>query len=129
MRIELGDEQDASFQERGWLVLRGVVPASRIPALNAEFDRLMERLSGQSDGDQGVLLLPGACSANDALLQHLYDGAAQVAGRLLRARRVRLLQEALLLKPAQRNGIVGLHQDYTYTGFLDPRLWFPLDWL
>ena len=119
MRIELLAEQDASFQKRGWLVLPGVVPASRIPALNAEFDRLMEPLSGESNG-QGVLLLPGACSEHDALLQHLYDGVAEVAGRLLRARRVRLLQEALLLKPSQSNGIIALHQDYTYTGFLDP---------
>jgi Phytanoyl-CoA dioxygenase (PhyH) len=118
--LRLTDEQHASFDKRGWLVLRDVVPASRIPALHVEFDRLMEPLSGQCDGGQGVLLLPGACSEHHALLQHLYDGVAQVVGRLLRARRVRLLQEALLLKPSQSNGIVALHQDYTYTGFINP---------
>ena len=118
--LRLTDEQHASFDERGWLVLRGVVPSSCLPALNDRFDRLMEPLSRPSDGGQGVLLLPGACSDHDPLLQHLYDGVAQVVGGLLRARRVRLLQESLLLKPSQSNGIVALHQDYTYTGFLDP---------
>jgi len=118
--LRLTDEQHASFEKRGWLVLRAVVPASRIPALNAEFDRLMKPVSELPDDGQGVLLLPGACSEHDDLLQHLHDGVAQVVARLLRARRVRLLQEALLLKPSQSNGIVALHQDYTYTGFLNP---------
>jgi len=118
--LPLTDEQHASFDRRGWLVLRDVVPASRIPGLNAEFDRLMAPVSELSDSGQGVLLLPGACSEHDALLQHLYDGVAQAVARLLGARRVRLLQESLLLKPSQSNGIVALHQDYTYTGFLNP---------
>ncbi len=118
--LRWSDEENATFDTRGWVVLRGVVPVERLTALNAAFDRLMAPCAGQSGDRNGVLLVPGACREDDALLRHLYDGVAQVAGRVLRARRVRLLQETLLLKPPERGGTVALHQDYTYTGYLDP---------
>jgi ectoine hydroxylase-related dioxygenase (phytanoyl-CoA dioxygenase family) len=119
--VAWSDEQAASFDAHGWLVLRSVVPAERLAALNAAFDRLVTPCAERSgDGGNGVLLLPGVCSQDDVLLGHLYDGVAQVASRLLHARRLRLLQETLLLKPAESNGTVALHQDYAYTGYLDP---------
>lgn len=115
------DELDASFETHGWLVLRRVVPADRLEALNTAFDRLMAPwVERAANNGTGVLLVPGACPEDHPLLRHLYDGVAQVAGRVLRARRIRLLQEALLLKPPAHNGTVPVHQDYTYTGYLDP---------
>ena len=45
---------------------------------------------------------------------------AEIACHLLGAPSVRLLQDALLLKHPSAEGSIALHQDYTYTGFLDP---------
>jgi ectoine hydroxylase-related dioxygenase (phytanoyl-CoA dioxygenase family) len=55
-----------------------------------------------------------------ALLRHLHDGVAAAAAHVLGASSVRLLQDALLLKQPSDNSRIALHQDYTYTGYLDP---------
>ena len=53
-------------------------------------------------------------------LRHLHDGVAEIACHLLGAPSIRLLQDALLLKHPSARGSIALHQDYSYTGFLDP---------
>jgi hypothetical protein len=109
-------ELRAAFEARGWIVLRGVVPDRDLAELNAIFDRLLE----PSDGDRAVIQRPRASDADATILRHLHDGVASLACELLGARSVQLLQDTLLLKPPGRaEGSIALHQDYSYTGYLD----------
>ena len=43
-----------------------------------------------------------------------------LAARALGARRIQLLQDSMLYKPAHDGGTVEWHQDYTYVGFVTP---------
>ena len=54
------------------------------------------------------------------MLRHLYGGVAETVSHLLDTSSIRLLQDGLLLKRPSVNGAIALHQDYTYTAFLDP---------
>lgn len=108
-------ERRAAFAARGWIVLRGVVPERDLVAMNRAFDSLI----GPSDASGGVVQRPHASHADATFLRHLHGGVAAIACELLGARSVQLLQDALLLKPAARAGSVALHQDYSYTGYLD----------
>ena len=108
----------AEFDARGWLILRDVVSDHDLAEMNRVFDELMA--PSASARSSGVTLLPNACRGHGALLGHLHDGVAATAADLLGASSVRLLQDALLLKPPSAGSAIALHQDYTYTGFLDP---------
>ncbi len=115
------EDQCARFEAHGWLLLRDVVSSDGIAEFNRAFDKAMA--AGPlppGAGHSGVLQLPDVCRTNKLLLRHLNDGVAELACHLLGTRTVRLLQDALLLKPPAANGSVSLHQDHTYTGFLDP---------
>jgi ectoine hydroxylase-related dioxygenase (phytanoyl-CoA dioxygenase family) len=108
------DDRRAEFEARGWLILRGVVSGRDLRTLNRIFDAAM---AASSDG---IALRPNAGRAHAAMLRHLHDGVAEIAGQILNAPSIRLLQDALLMKPPSANGSIALHQDYTYTGFVDP---------
>lgn len=110
-------ELRAAFEARGWIVLRGVVPARGLVELSRTFDGLI----GPFDSGRGVVQRPRASDADPAILRHLHAGLAAIAGDLIGARSVQLLQDALLLKPPGRAaGSIALHQDYSYTGYLEP---------
>ena len=117
----LCSERRAAFEAHGWLVLRGVVSDPDLTELNRIFDEVMTP-AGTPPGEagHGVVQRPNACRANGALLRHLYDGVAAIACDLLGAGSIRLLQDTLLLKYPSRAGSIALHQDYSYTGYLDP---------
>ena len=107
-------DRRAAFEARGWIVLRGVVGALALVALNRAFDALIG-----AAGAGGVIQRPHASRADVTLLRHLDEGVAAIACELLGARTVQLLQDALLLKPPARAGSIALHQDFSYTGYLD----------
>jgi ectoine hydroxylase-related dioxygenase (phytanoyl-CoA dioxygenase family) len=111
------DDQRASFETHGWLVLREVVRRDRIAGINQAFDNFFETLPGPP---VPVRQLPGVCRRDDLLLKHLYEGLAATICNLLGAPSLQLLQDSLLFKAPAANGVVALHQDYAYTGFLDP---------
>jgi ectoine hydroxylase-related dioxygenase (phytanoyl-CoA dioxygenase family) len=115
------DDRRAEFAARGWLILRGVVSDQDLGKLNRIFDEVMAA-SAAAPGASGsaVSLRPNAGRAHAAMLRHLHEGVAEIAGQILGAPSVRLLQDALLMKRPSANGSIALHQDYTYTGFLDP---------
>ncbi len=115
------DDRRAEFEARGWLVLRGVVSDPHLAELNDLFDELMVPTPEPHGArHNGVSLLPNACRAHGAMLRHLRDGVAEIASHLLGTPSIRLLQDALLLKRPSAAGSIALHQDYTYTGYLDP---------
>ena len=114
------EDRRAEFEARGWLVLRGVVSAPDLAELNGIFDEVMAPYLVPGGDSSGVRLRPNACQAHGAMLRHLHDGVAEIACHLLGAPSIRLLQDALLLKHPSARGSIALHQDYSYTGFLDP---------
>jgi hypothetical protein len=121
------DDERTIFQQRGWLVLRNVVSLERIKTLVTEFDETMLRFMGPREarpvpqsGHGALWQLPGQLRGTN-FLTHLTEGdlAERVAG-LLDTGILRLLQETLIEKPARIGGGVQWHQDYRYTGYLDP---------
>jgi hypothetical protein len=113
------EQQRESFGQRGWLVLRNVVPPERLADVTLAFDRLMSSFLSSGSAGPGLVQLPAVCRTDDVLLRHLREGLAEFACHLIGARAMRLLQDTLLLKAPSTDGAVGLHQDYTYTGYLD----------
>jgi hypothetical protein len=107
------DQQRESFEDHGWLVLRGVVSTERVARLTRAFDHLASSLLATGSGDSSLFQLPAACRSDDLLLRHLYEGVAQFACHLIGAPSIHLLQDVLLLKLPSGDGSVGPHQDYT----------------
>src|SRR5688572_30225809 len=110
----------AAFETRGWAVLRSVVSGRDLAELNGIFDELIAPAAAAASARSGVVLLSEACRRHEAMLRHLYNGVAETVSHVLQAPSVRLLQDGLLLKHPSMPGSIALHQDYTYTGFLDP---------
>jgi ectoine hydroxylase-related dioxygenase (phytanoyl-CoA dioxygenase family) len=109
----------AFFDEHGWVIVRGVVDAERVATLRAAFERVLPEGSYGRGSD--VWQVPGRARTDETLARQLTDPAlGRLAGGLLGCAEVRLLQDTLLLKPARTGGRVEWHQDYTYTGYLDP---------
>jgi hypothetical protein len=118
----------AFFRDHGWLRLHRVIEPARAERLALAFDRL---LSGQpvaarapvhAAASRGQLRqLPSGCRYNPVLAAHLTETRlGRLVADLLETNRVRLLQDALILKPAGCRDRIEWHQDYTYTGFFDP---------
>jgi phytanoyl-CoA hydroxylase len=125
LRSEMMHNQHAFFADHGWLVLRNVVCAKDLIRVAEGFDRVTQSFSGRKDVPcdeygRSIWQFPGMCSLNEALLGHLHRGLGEFAADLLDATRIQLLQDTLILKPAHVGAPIELHQDYTYTGFLDP---------
>ncbi|MCO4770988.1 MAG: phytanoyl-CoA dioxygenase family protein [Deltaproteobacteria bacterium] len=99
--------------ERGWTVLRGVVESAELAALRDAFDRCV----GLSLPP--VAQRPGAHTLDPSFRAWVLDGRmGQLGAALLHAETVRLLQDALIAKPAGRGGEVAWHQDASYLGYL-----------
>lgn len=69
---------------------------------------------------RSIWQLPGLCRQNDALLEHVRGAVGRLVADLLRAERIQLLQDTLIVKPPRVGAPIELHQDYTYIGFLEP---------
>lgn len=110
------------FDEHGWIVLRDVVSSDRLAALGDAFDRVVGPfVAGPATGQgKGIWQIPGARNMAPGLMAHLDHELSGRVAALLGAASVRLLQDTLIFKPAGAAGEVELHQDYTYTGFLNP---------
>jgi ectoine hydroxylase-related dioxygenase (phytanoyl-CoA dioxygenase family) len=108
------DEQ-TFFADHGWVVLRNIVSAQNLTAITKAFDRLTQ---GSAAGS--IWQVPGMCSHNDLMLSHIRNGLGEFTANLLGAERVQLLQDTLIVKAARIGASIELHQDYAYTGFLEP---------
>jgi ectoine hydroxylase-related dioxygenase (phytanoyl-CoA dioxygenase family) len=114
-------DRRAHFEAHGWLVLRAVVSDRDLAELKRIFDDVMTPFAAPpGEGRSSVVHRPNACRTNRLMLRHLHDGVAAIACDLLGARSVQLLQDTLLLKHPSAAGSIALHQDYSYTGYLDP---------
>jgi phytanoyl-CoA hydroxylase len=109
------DEQKF-FAEHGWLVLRNVISKKDLTAVTTAFDQLTYGKQGTS-----IWQVPGMCGQNELMLAHIRGrGLGEFAANLLGVQRIQLLQDTLIVKPARIGACIELHQDYNYTGFLEP---------
>ncbi|MDP6943170.1 MAG: phytanoyl-CoA dioxygenase family protein, partial [Myxococcota bacterium] len=111
----------------GWTRVPGVIAPRACDALVDAAHQLLAvaEASGawpapRADGPD-VVNLPRAVRGHPALDAWLRSGAVGALARAaLDARRVRLLQDAVLHKPAGCAGVVPWHCDHTYVGYLRP---------
>jgi phytanoyl-CoA hydroxylase len=113
------------FDRHGWLVLREVVSAERLTRITETIDYLLEARGdwGSAPSDNhgtSIWQVPGMCRQNDVLLAHVRHDLGALVTDLLRADRIQLLQDTLIVKPPRVGASVELHQDFTYIGFLEP---------
>lgn len=120
MNLE-GSELQAQFKHHGWIRLRSVLDAPSLNVLEKHYDAsIRPYLLRQHMGRQEVVQFPGACRQNPAMLELLKDILGPVARQVLECTRVQLLQDAFVHKVAGCRGTIPWHQDYSYTGYLDP---------
>lgn len=109
----------AFFAEHGWVVLRGVITAARAAELEAALDAVLPEASYVAWGER-IVEIAGVSHASPALAAQVHDPAlAAIAGALLAADRVQLLQDTALIKPAAGQATLAWHQDFSYLGYLD----------
>lgn len=111
-----------AFARDGSVVVRGAVPLDEIVAMRAVFAQLIPDGDYYPRGPDGVLYeLPGLARMYPPLAAIAHDPRfGALVADALGARRVQLLQDTLLYKPARDGGSVAWHQDHTYLGYLDP---------
>lgn len=105
--------------EQGWLVVRGVIPPSRVAELERALDAVIPEASYPAWGDR-VVEIAGISKAAPAIAALTADPAlGELAGHALDAARIQLLQDTVFIKPPARPATVAWHQDFTYLGYLD----------
>jgi phytanoyl-CoA hydroxylase len=112
----------ADFARDGWIVARGVIAAEELEGLQTIFTALIPESPYYPRGPDGVLReITGAAPSYEPLARVARDPRfGALVARALGAKRVQLLQDSLLYKPAHDGGPVEWHQDHTYVGFLTP---------
>ena len=109
----------AFFAEHGWLIVRGVVAADRVAALEAALDVVIPAAWYPRWGDRFVEVA-GISHASEILAAQIRaPEIAGLAGALLDAAHVQLLQDTALIKPAAGTATLAWHQDYSYLTYLD----------
>ena len=109
----------AFFAEHGWVVVRGLIPPVATAALEAAFDLVLPPAAYVVWGDR-LVEIAGISRYSPALDAQVRDPAlAAVAGELLDAASVQLLQDTALVKPTTGAARLAWHQDYSYLTYLD----------
>jgi hypothetical protein len=120
----VGSETDATrkahFEEHGWVVIRAALRGRQLDAVEHAFDAVLAPYQAQAAAGRRIWQLPGAGRYHAGLTAHLFGELGAIVADLLGASRLQLLQDALIVKPPHIGAPVELHQDYTYTGFIDP---------
>jgi ectoine hydroxylase-related dioxygenase (phytanoyl-CoA dioxygenase family) len=115
------DVIDAEFARNGSAVLRAAIALKRLAAMRKVFAQLVPHRDERRRRDGILKEVTGAKRTHavlDAIACDPKFGA--LAAEALGARRVQLLQDSLLYKPAYHGGAVEWHQDYTYVAYLAP---------
>src|SRR5215813_5329855 len=111
----------AGFEERGWVVVRGVVPPDELADLRNLFNLVVPEIAYPRREDGVLWEVTGAAQRVPLLAAVARDlRFAALAADALGCGTVQLLQDSLLYKPPRDGGPVEWHQDYTYVGFLTP---------
>jgi ectoine hydroxylase-related dioxygenase (phytanoyl-CoA dioxygenase family) len=111
----------ADFERDGWVVAHGVVGADELSAMREVFATIIPEIVYPSGPDGVLWEITGASPAFEPLARIARDRRfGALVGEALGARRVQLLQDSLLYKPAHDGGTVEWHQDHRYVGYLTP---------
>jgi hypothetical protein len=111
----------AHFEEKGWVVVRGVVPAGELAELRRLFDLVVPEISYPRRKDGVLWEVTGAARHLPALARVTREPRfGALAAEALGCAEVQFLQDSLLYKPARDGGPVEWHQDHTYVGYLTP---------
>jgi hypothetical protein len=115
------DDERRFFEEHGWLVVRGALAPAQVGELEREFDYVFPpALFAHAQAGQ-VWQVLGAARKHAPVERWLHmEALGRRAAALLGAERVRLLQDTLVCKPPKKGGVIEWHQDYAYTGYLEP---------
>lgn len=108
------------FETHGWVVLRGAADADLVQALVRESDAIMppERMQPVAEGVPQVLRPSWHMPSVAAWMATARP--FELAARCLGASGVRLLQDALAVKPPRSESRLEWHQDARYFGWLEP---------
>ena len=110
-----------SLERDGSLIIRGVVRDHELAAMRDVFATLIPAITYPAGPTGVVWEVTGASRAYEPLAAIARDARfGALAAKALGAKRVQLLQDSLLYKPANDGGAVEWHQDHTYVGFLSP---------
>jgi hypothetical protein len=118
--MEADEVRKAHFEEHGWVVIPGALSARQLESVERAFDTVLAPYQAYADAGQRIWQLPGAGRYQPELLAHLFGELGGAVADLLGAARLQLLQDTLIVKPPRVGASVDVHQDYTYTGFIDP---------
>jgi ectoine hydroxylase-related dioxygenase (phytanoyl-CoA dioxygenase family) len=98
-----------------------VVPAGELEAMTATFTQLIPDVPYPRGRDGILWEITGVSPHHDHVAAIARDRRlAALVAKALGAKRVQLLQDSLLYKPAREGGSVEWHQDHTYVGYLTP---------
>jgi ectoine hydroxylase-related dioxygenase (phytanoyl-CoA dioxygenase family) len=115
----LSDDDRRFFAEHGWLVVRGVVPVARLAEVEAALDAVIPATHYVAWGER-MVEVAGISRAAAAIAALVRDpDLAALAGAVLGADRVQLLQDTALVKPVGNPAVLAWHQDYSYLTYLD----------
>jgi phytanoyl-CoA hydroxylase len=109
------------FAEHGWLVVRGALRPGELAEVEQAFDYQFPPALFARARPGEVWQLLGAARRHPPIarwLEHPALGAR--AASLFGADRIQLLQDTLICKPPRVGGPIEWHQDYSYTGYLEP---------
>jgi ectoine hydroxylase-related dioxygenase (phytanoyl-CoA dioxygenase family) len=111
----------ALFEEKGSVVVRGVVPAGELAELRRLFDLIVPEIEYPRRPDGVLWEVTGFASRFPPLAEVTRDQRfGALAAEALGCASVQFLQDSLLYKPAREGGPVEWHQDHTYVGYLTP---------
>ena len=117
---EAAEARKTHFEEHGWVVIRGALQGLRLDAVKSAFDAVLAPYQAYQAAGRRIWQLPGVGRYHPDLVAHLFGELGGIVADLLGAARLQLLQDTLIVKPPRIGAPVDLHQDYTYTGFIDP---------
>ncbi len=135
--LEVSDEQLASFEADGAIVLRGLFSAGEIETLRAGIDANLARPSprakrASSAQDPGLFVEDFCCwQENGHYRRVIFDTALGAVGAaLMRSRTVRLYHDHMLTKEPGTRTRTPWHQDqpyYNISGAQNCSFWIPVD--
>jgi len=116
----LTPEQRAEFARNGWLVVRGVIDASRVAELERALDAMVPEAAYAGGHGGRVVEIASISRGSATLAAHAHDPRlARLAAEALGVGRLRFFQDTVFIKPPRAGGRVEWHQDYSYFAFLD----------
>ena len=120
MEVDVSEQHKAQYENRGWTTIRGAVTQERLRVMEQLYDAGVGPYLRPHLAKREVFQYPGACRQNRTLLAEVTEIIGPLAGAILESSRVQLLQDAFVHKAAGCQGTIPWHQDYSYTGYLDP---------